>query len=249
MGDAVAREIAAGREFHRKVAATDLDLATAFEVTERIRAGLGEALHMIVLFGSRARGDARPDSDFDFLVIADFSDPSYSNRLQEIRRFTGYFGHTADYILATPAEFETKLLFRRAVKKEGVILYMNDEVGSWLNKARSDARMIEAAKQMGEWDQVCFHSQQLAEKLIKALIHSMQLTVPRTHDLEKLCALLQDYEVDVPKIVAASCAALQGLDVMARYPGFDATSADADTAWVNAQRIQKFVEERIGRSA
>lgn len=31
----------------------------------------------IVLFGSRARGDARPDSDFDVLVIKESEEPGY----------------------------------------------------------------------------------------------------------------------------------------------------------------------------
>jgi predicted nucleotidyltransferase len=31
----------------------------------------------IILFGSRARGDARPNSDFDVLVIKESSEPSY----------------------------------------------------------------------------------------------------------------------------------------------------------------------------
>jgi predicted nucleotidyltransferase len=31
----------------------------------------------IILFGSRARGDARPHSDFDVLVIKESSEPSY----------------------------------------------------------------------------------------------------------------------------------------------------------------------------
>ncbi len=33
--------------------------------------------HKIVLFGSRARGDARPDSDIDLLVIADSDEPRW----------------------------------------------------------------------------------------------------------------------------------------------------------------------------
>jgi predicted nucleotidyltransferase len=31
----------------------------------------------VILFGSRARGKARPDSDFDFLVIKDSDEPGY----------------------------------------------------------------------------------------------------------------------------------------------------------------------------
>ena len=36
-----------------------------------IRSVLGDRLREIWLFGSRARGDNRPDSDYDFLVVAE----------------------------------------------------------------------------------------------------------------------------------------------------------------------------------
>jgi predicted nucleotidyltransferase len=38
-----------------------------------------ETIHpkKILLFGSRARGDARPESDIDLLVIADSTEPRY----------------------------------------------------------------------------------------------------------------------------------------------------------------------------
>lgn len=32
-------------------------------------------VHAIILFGSRARGDWLPDSDYDMLVVADFEEP------------------------------------------------------------------------------------------------------------------------------------------------------------------------------
>ena len=39
------------------------------ELARRVRATLGEDLDRIVLYGSRARGDAGPDSDIDVLII------------------------------------------------------------------------------------------------------------------------------------------------------------------------------------
>jgi predicted nucleotidyltransferase len=39
------------------------------EFSTRIRAALGANLRELRLFGSKARGDARPDSDIDVLVI------------------------------------------------------------------------------------------------------------------------------------------------------------------------------------
>jgi predicted nucleotidyltransferase len=65
-------------------------------VLSRFRAALGEAygdrLDRVVLFGSRARGDARPDSDYDVAVF-----------LKEPRSFWRESGRLA--------EIETDILF------------------------------------------------------------------------------------------------------------------------------------------
>ncbi|MBF8289944.1 MAG: polymerase beta domain protein region [Chloroflexi bacterium] len=57
----------------------------------------------IVLFGSRARGDARPDSDFDLLVVLDQVDDRRAMRIAVRRSFTD-LPVAADVIVATPAE-------------------------------------------------------------------------------------------------------------------------------------------------
>jgi predicted nucleotidyltransferase len=41
------------------------------EAVEALRQGLGERLVAVVLFGSRARGEATPHSDYDLLVLAE----------------------------------------------------------------------------------------------------------------------------------------------------------------------------------
>ncbi len=40
-------------------------------VSEAMRVRLGAHLRQLILFGSRARGEARADSDYDFLVVVD----------------------------------------------------------------------------------------------------------------------------------------------------------------------------------
>jgi uncharacterized protein len=61
----------------------------------------------IILFGSRARGEARPDSDFDVLVIKESDEPRY-------RRSVPLYVALADL----PAEVE-------------VMVYTPDEVQEW----------------------------------------------------------------------------------------------------------------------
>ena len=46
----------------------------------------------IVLFGSRARGDAAPESDYDLLLVEPSSEPSY-------RRSVRYYDALADYLV------------------------------------------------------------------------------------------------------------------------------------------------------
>jgi uncharacterized protein len=61
----------------------------------------------VILFGSRARGDARPDSDFDLLIVQ-AAQPG-SSRWQELRRLRQALRHfpiAKDLLLFRPAEFE-----------------------------------------------------------------------------------------------------------------------------------------------
>ena len=75
------------------------------EIARRIRAAIEP--ERIVLFGSRARGEANEDSDFDLLVVGDSEEPRY-------RRAAPLYTLLADL----PAEVE-------------VTVYTPDEVKEW----------------------------------------------------------------------------------------------------------------------
>lgn len=46
-------------------------MGVAEQAVDALKAGLGENLLAVALFGSRARGDERPGSDWDLFVLAD----------------------------------------------------------------------------------------------------------------------------------------------------------------------------------
>lgn len=47
----------------------ETDLAIAQRLAKAVVAANGAGVRKVILFGSRARGDAKPDSDYDLLVV------------------------------------------------------------------------------------------------------------------------------------------------------------------------------------
>ena len=94
------------------------------EVVHRILA-VG-APHKIVLFGSQARGDARPDSDLDLLIIEDSDRPRYKRSARYLRALVGLFP-AKDVVVWTPEEVQewatVPHAFITTALREGQILY------------------------------------------------------------------------------------------------------------------------------
>lgn len=94
------------------------------EIVRRMRA-VGEP-DQIVLFGSHARGSARPDSDLDLLVIEESTLPRYRRAPRYLRALLGL--HPAkDVVVWTPAEVAqwaaVPQAFITTVLREGKVLY------------------------------------------------------------------------------------------------------------------------------
>jgi len=71
------------------------------EVVRRVLA-VGQP-RRIVLFGSRARGNARPDSDLDLLIIEESTSPRYKRPVPYLRALVGIFP-VKDVVVYTPEE-------------------------------------------------------------------------------------------------------------------------------------------------
>lgn len=104
----------------------------------------------------------------------------------------------------------------------------------WVAKAEGDFAMMERECQVTEnpnYDGICFHAQQCAEKYLKARLCEADITFSKIHDLVAL--LDQVLEVEPAwESFREDLAYLSDFAVSFRYPG---ESADAESA-IDAQR-------------
>jgi len=80
----------------------------------------------VVLFGSRARGDARPDSDIDLMVEMETPLP-WPERIRAVDGLFGLRTWPMDILVYTPRELEEQRHHRnsivREIEAEGQVLY------------------------------------------------------------------------------------------------------------------------------
>lgn len=69
---------------------------------------LGEAIHKVVLFGSKARGDDRAESDIDLLILCNTDDWHIANTVYAI---------ATDVLLATGVALSPKVLAREEYRR------------------------------------------------------------------------------------------------------------------------------------
>ena len=191
------------------------------ELVQKVAGVVGSELaaHCVILFGSRARGDHRANSDVDLAVIAHQADLDAQQRhdLREHARSAaasvanGRF-RRIDIIIWTESEFRTQ---KRSINhvagrawREGEIIYgthetlQGEQIVSELDNARELMRMcrgqVRALFAMALDDDVFienifgFHAQRGTELALKAWVSLVGERYERTHNVADLVDILNN---------------------------------------------------------
>lgn len=125
---------------------------------------------------------------------------------------------------------------------------MRPETGEWASKAEADFVSMQreaSVAQSPNYDLVCFLAQQSAEKYLKGLLCEEGIVFPKTHDLNKLAALLPAAR-RCPDGFAAILARLDRYSVEFRYPGGSATGDLASSSVRDAVEFRSWTRQALG---
>jgi HEPN domain-containing protein len=109
----------------------------------------------------------------------------------------------------------------------------------WVAKAEGDFAMLERearARKNPNYDGLCFHAQQCAEKYLKARLYEAGIDPPKSHDLISLLEQLLSVEPQW-EIYRRDLGYLTDFAVTFRYPGI---FADRQTAMEARKRCRAF---------
>jgi HEPN domain-containing protein len=126
----------------------------------------------------------------------------------------------------------------------------------WLQYALDDLKSARVLLKEKIFNMVCFHSQQVAEKLFKSLIASFNKEIPRTHNLIRLHNICEDLHDDKLDIDNEALIFLNDVYIDSRYPADfgvlpsgQTGAEEAEKAYVYAKNIDEIlrpiIKERI----
>lgn len=199
----------------------------------------------VILFGSMARGDARPDSDIDLLVVVDDDTPADLLSGKSVAKSRAGYRGAADILPYRASVFRTRAQARASlaatVMREGVTLYEREadeggevseygpwqEASAWFRKAREDLSLARLALPANLMDGAAFHVQQALEKVLKGLLAAADQELFKTHEIERLAELAH---VHWPAIVESPfpLKAVGGCYMAGRYPDEEGPSPDPE---------------------
>jgi len=125
---------------------------------------------------------------------------------------------------------------------------MNPLTSEWVQKAEADfatAARESRVRKDPNYDGVCFHAQQYAEKYLKAVLQEAGIAFAKTHNLaallDQIVAMEPSWEMMRPALRE-----LTNHSVNVRYPGETADKATALESLAVARQVRSLARLRLG---
>ena len=223
----------------------------------------------VILFGSRARGDYRPDSDIDLLIISDDSltREGYMNaRKVVMQAATEIYGNyfEANLVWMPKGKY---MECRKGVNhvaaqaaRDGVD--MNGEKEEYQRAPETSfdwpdvrQRVINANRELiavdvmiaggGPQEAIGFHAQQALENILKGWISAFGAEYGNTHDLGSLIGIIRSDSQEYDTSAGEELAWLTEYAVEYRYEGAQLVMDDPTEVYFAIDRVVSAIEERI----
>lgn len=117
----------------------------------------------------------------------------------------------------------------------------------WLDIAQMDLESAEFLLGMRPIpvEIICYHCEQAAEKLLKAVLLFHDIEAPKTHDLLQLCKLCAEIDPEYVKL-ADACVELTPYGVQIRYPSnLELDESDMICALKECREIDQLVRSKF----
>jgi HEPN domain-containing protein len=118
----------------------------------------------------------------------------------------------------------------------------------WVDKAEGDWNSMNREAQVqnaANYDLVCYLAQQCAEKYLKGRLQEANTAFPKTHNLPALLTLVLPVEPSW-NILGMALTKLDDYGVEFRYPGKNATAADAQAALQFCRNVREVARKSFG---
>lgn len=227
------------------------------ELLERVVAGLRP--EQVWLFGSRGRGDARPDSDWDLLAVLPDDAPDHLLDGEHVwREVIAPQRVPVDVVPVRRSEFDEMRRFAgslcRTVALEGRQVYgdrvpPNPIVLGYLKAVVEDLDAAERLTSPPASRLADFHVQQAAEKLAKAVLTARGVHATREHRLQFLAESLPEGEPWRARL--GSMAHVDRFATAFRYPGTSGrlpVGRPPDETLADVARLRSWVAEAEGEA-
>ena len=125
---------------------------------------------------------------------------------------------------------------------------MNPLTTEWVTKAEGDfltAGRELRARRSPNFDAVCFHTQQCAEKYLKAILQEIEKQIPKIHNLIALLELCLPVDPTL-EMLRSDLIVLERYAVRFRYPGAISDKDEAKSAYAALRVVRKFIRPKLG---